>query len=130
MVCQLQIRLPYHIPNVDSNDEIFTKDEEFKAEAVNLIDSIINYILEDISQLDTKINKSSLDEVQFFSYVCLQSAELFTKYFEESKYSNSVIKKMVELARKYLESFKNSKTDAANSYNLKALINLSNKYEF
>jgi len=122
--------LPYHIPNIDSNDEIFTTDGKFKLEANDLIESIINYILEDISILDTKINKNSVDEVEFLSSVCLQSAELFMKHFEQSKYSSSVSKKMVELARKYLETFKNKKTDLANSDDLKALINLTNKYEF
>ena len=125
----MQIRLPYHIPNIDSNDEIFTKDEDFKLEASNLIENIINYILEDISQLDSKINKNSIDDVEFFSSVCLQCAELFTKNFEQSKYSNSIAKKMVELAKKYLDSFKNKKIDAANSDNIKALINIVNKYE-
>lgn len=122
--------MPYHIPNIDSNDEIFTTDEKFKQEAYELIENIIDFILEDISQLDSKINKSSVDEVEFFSSVCLQSSELFCKHFEESKYSSSVSKKMVELAMKHLETFKNKKTDVANSDNLKALINLINKYGF
>jgi len=129
LVCQLRIRLPYHIPNLDSNDEIFTKDEDFKTEANKLIETVISYILEDITLLDSKINKNNLEEVEFLSKLCIDSAELFSQNFEQSKYSNSVCRKMIELAKKYLDPFKNKKAELANSETLKALIALCNKFD-
>lgn len=131
LICQLQIRLPYHIPNIDSNDEIFTKDENYKEEANNLIENIIDLILEDITLMDSKINKNSLEDVEFLSSVCLSSAELFQKYFEQTKYSNSIAKKMVELAKKYLDNFKNNKkTDLSTFPNIISLMNLCCKFDF
>jgi len=38
LATQLQDTLPYHIPNVDSNDRIFIGNEEFKREANQLMD--------------------------------------------------------------------------------------------
>lgn len=129
MICQLQTKLPYHVQNIDSNDEIFTKDETFKAEANELLDSLINFILEDVSLLDSKINKNNADEALFLSGICLQSVELFTKHFDESKNSNSVSRKMIGLGKKYLESFKNKKLDNPNSDTMRELLNLCNQYE-
>lgn len=38
LTTQMQDSLPYHIPNVDSNDRIFTGNEEFRRECSQLID--------------------------------------------------------------------------------------------
>ena len=49
LYAQLQNKLPYHIFNVESNDEIFTGDEQFEQMGHTLIAQIISDILDDIS---------------------------------------------------------------------------------
>lgn len=43
---QLQDSLPYHIPNVDSNDRIFIGNDDFKREANQLLDFCFDQVLE------------------------------------------------------------------------------------
>ncbi len=110
---QLQIKLPYHISNgnlglnlVDSNDEIFTKDEMFRKEAQDLLDTIVNDVLNDISEYDSKLSSNDLVEYEFLINHCLVCGYNFFKIFENTKYRNSVIKKMIELSQNYLEHIK------------------------
>ncbi len=49
---QAQDNLPYHIPNVDSNDRIFIGNEEFKRECNQLLDYCFDQILETIEKLN------------------------------------------------------------------------------
>jgi hypothetical protein len=111
LTIQLQTKLPYHIPNVDSNDEIFTKDESFKAESQLLLEQTISAILEDISELDSKLSTYDMEEYEFLLNYCIDCATCFSTHFEPTKYSNGVSLKMLELAKKYLQHIKkNNKT--------------------
>lgn len=49
---QLQDTLPYHVPNVDSNDRIFTGNDDFKREGNQLLDFCFDQILEIIEKLN------------------------------------------------------------------------------
>lgn len=103
---QLQFKLPYHVFNVDSNDEIFTSDEGFKTEGHTLLETILQDILNDISEFDSKLSSYDYDEYEFLAGFCLNCAESFTTLFETTKYSKSVSNKMMELSRNYLEHLK------------------------
>ncbi len=129
LVSQLQNRLPYHIINVDSNDEIYTKDEEFKQEASDIIESLMNQILEDISILESKNDKFYFDELEFFVLICLQTIEIINNYFDDSKYSISVMKKLIGLADKKIEEIKNKKLEKNFSERFKILTKFYNKFE-
>ena len=129
LVSQLQNRLPYHIINVDSNDEIYTKDEEFKQEASDIIESLMNQILEDISILEAKNDKFYFDELEFFVLICLQTIEIINNYFDDSKYSISVMKKLIGLADKKIEEIKNKKLEKNFSERFKILTKFYNKFE-
>jgi hypothetical protein len=110
LTSQLQFKLPYHVPNIDSNDEIFTSDENFKNEGRVLLDNVLNEILSDISQFDSKLSNYDYDEYEFLAKFCIESADVFTNSFEVTKYSKSVSNKMIELARNYLEHMKKNST--------------------
>jgi hypothetical protein len=103
---QFQNKLPYHILNVDSNDEIFTKDENFRNEGQALLDQIISEILADISELDSKLSTHDFEEYEFLINYCIRCAESFSNLFETTKYSSNVTSKMLELAKNYLEHMK------------------------
>jgi hypothetical protein len=120
---QLQFKLPYHIPNLDSNDEIFPSDENFRLEGNNLIDTIMQEILSDISELDSKLPNYENEEYEFLTIFCLSCAETFGSSFEETKFLRSVINKMVELAKNYLEHMKKSLSYKAKVENYLGYIN-------
>lgn len=96
----------YIIKLVDSNDEIFTKDENFRKEAQELLDTIVNDVLTDISEYDSKLSSNDLNEYEFLINHCLVCCYNFFKIFENTKYRTSVIKKMIELSQNYLEHIK------------------------
>jgi hypothetical protein len=48
----MQETLPYRIPNVESNDQIFIGDDNFKKECEELTDHIFGQILDVIQKLD------------------------------------------------------------------------------
>lgn len=124
---QLQIKLPYHVLNVDSNDEIFVKDENFRNEGQGLLESIINDILAGISDYDSKLNPYDYDDYDFLFNFCLECAESFFSLFDidSSKFSRSVVNKMKELAQKYLENIK--KNRSLGKEKLSSLSNYLNK---
>jgi hypothetical protein len=125
LTIQLQNKLPYHILNVDSNDEIFTKDEGFKSEGQTLLEQTINTLLEDISELDSKLATHDFEEYEFLLTFCVDCACCFSNLFEKSKYSNGVASKMLELAKSYLEHIrKNNK-----SFSQEIIVRLNNFIE-
>jgi hypothetical protein len=110
LITQQQIKLPYHIQNIDSNDEIFPKDELFRNEGLELIRSLIDSILSEISSFDSNLSSFDYEEYEFLLILCLNCAETFNCLFQETKYSNSVINKLLELSKNYLENLKKNKT--------------------
>ena len=58
---QQQDSLPYHVPNVDSNDRIFIGNDDFKRESNQLLDFCFDQILEVIEKLnDVKASYSGV----------------------------------------------------------------------
>lgn len=107
---QLQIKLPYHIVNIDSNDEIFTSDEAFKSEGNVLLENTVSDILADISEYDSKLSNCDYDDYEFLILFCLNCAENFSNIFEPTKYFQNVNNKLIELAQNYLENIKKNPT--------------------
>ena len=68
----MQDTLPYRLPNVDSNDQIFLGHEEFHNECIETIDYCFNQITDLITTMDE--NKETYYEPLF--YTCLDSANL------------------------------------------------------
>lgn len=106
LTTQLQYKLPYHINNIDSNDEIFTSDENFKNEGYQILDSILTEVLNDISDFDSKLSNYDHEEYDFIAGFCIHCADNFINFFETTKFSKSVSNKMIELSKNYIEYLK------------------------
>ena len=99
---QLQNRLPYHVFNVDSNDEIFTGDPKYIMEGNQLIENILTEILNEISDFDGKVTPFDYDDFEFLINVCGNCIEIFKYNFEKTNFSTNVTNKMFELIQKYI----------------------------
>ena len=102
LTTQMQTKLPYHVFNVDSNDEIFTGDEQFKAQGQETIENIINDILNEISDYDSKLTQYDYDEFEFMIMICGDCIEIFKYNFEQTKFQINVQNKMCQLIEKYI----------------------------
>ena len=102
LTTQMQTKLPYHVYNVESNDEIFTGDEQFKKEGQEIIENIINDILTEISDYDSKLTPYDYDEFEFMIMICGDCIEVFKYNFEETKFETNVQNKMYQLIEKYI----------------------------
>ena len=100
---QLQTRLPYHVFNVDSNDEIFTGDQKYIMEGNELIETILTEILNEISEFDGKITPYDFDEFEFLINICGSCIEIFKYNFQKTNFAVNVTNKMFELIMKYIE---------------------------
>jgi hypothetical protein len=107
---QLQNKLPYHIFNVESNDEIFTGDEQFISIGNALIGQIISDILDDISEFDGQIQSNDYDSFEFMIGICGECTEMFKYDFEQTNFQVNVRNTMLQLIDKYIDCFaKNNK---------------------
>ena len=100
---QLQVRLPYHVYNVDSNDEIFTGDQKYIMEGNEIVETILTEILNEISEFDGKISPFDFDEFEFLINICGNSIEIFKYNFQKTTFAVNVTNKMFELIQKYIE---------------------------
>ena len=101
---QLQVRLPYHVYNVDSNDEIFTGDQKYIMEGNEIVETILTEILNEISEFDGKISPFDFDEFEFLINICGNSIEIFKYNFQKTSFAVKVTNKMFELIQKYIEA--------------------------
>jgi hypothetical protein len=101
---QLQVRLPYHVYNVDSNDEIFTGDQKYIMEGNEIVETILTGILNEISEFDGKISPFDFDEFEFLINICGNSIEIFKYNFQKTSFAVNVTNKMFELIQKYIEA--------------------------
>ena len=95
---QLQDTLPYHVPNVDSNDRIFIGNEDFKRECNQLLDYCFDQVLEIIEKLNEA--KSSY-LVELFN-VCILAANTLIANCQMTKKVDSFVNKMFKMADGYL----------------------------
>jgi hypothetical protein len=100
---QLQTRLPYHVFNVDSNDEIFTGDQKYIMEGNELVETILTEILNEISEFDGKITPYDFDDFEFLINICGNCIEIFKYNFQKTTFAVNVTNKMFELIMKYIE---------------------------
>ncbi|MCQ2816762.1 MAG: hypothetical protein MJ252_05795 [archaeon] len=101
LTTQLQNKLPYHIYNVDSNDEIFTGDPKFIEDANNLIDIILTDILNEISDYASKLTTMDYDEFEFMILICGTCFDIFKYNFEDTKFETNVKNRMIKLIEQY-----------------------------
>lgn len=127
LTTQLQIKLPYRIKYVDSNDEIFLGEESYNNEAVSLIISTVEDILGNISLLDEKLNELNLKQLEVLSFLCYDICNSFKRYLKLNKSVKNIITKMKELGDKYLNEYSNS--SKALKYKIVRLSNFKNSLE-
>ena len=120
---QLQTRLPYHVFNVDSNDEIFTGDPKYISEGNQIVENIITEILNEISEYDGKVTPFDYDEFEFLINVCGNCIEMFKYNFQTTNFSTSVTNKMFELIQKYIGNLSKN-----NAFGIKDKIEKNKKY--
>ena len=72
LTAQLQDKLPYGIPYVNSNDTIFIGNEDFRREANQLMDFCFGEIL----QVITELNDVKAEHVRELYWLCMLSASV------------------------------------------------------
>lgn len=97
LTTQLQISIPYHISNVDSNDEIFCGEEGYMTEGYQLMEYLINEnmcLLENLSE-----NKRSLNNAERLSIVnlILEMKTVLEKFSKLTKYVKGLCTKIDDL---------------------------------
>ena len=120
---QLQTRLPYHVFNVDSNDEIFTGDQKYIQEGNEILENILTEILNEISEFDGKITPYDFDEFEFLINTCGNCIEIFKYNFQKTSFCKNVTSKMYELIQKYIEALSKN-----NAFGIKDKIQKYKKY--
>ena len=105
LYAQLQNKLPYHIFNVESNDEIFTGDEQFINMGHSLIGQIISDILDDISEFDGQLTPTDYENYEFMIGICGECTEMFKYNFEQTTFQSNVRNTMHQLILKYIDCF-------------------------
>ena len=120
---QLQNRLPYHVFNVDSNDEIFTGDPKYIGEGNQIVENILTEILNEISEFDGKITPFDFDNFEFLINVCGNCIEMFKYNFQKTNFAINVTNKMFELIKKYIENLGKN-----NAFGIKDKIEKYKKY--
>ena len=120
---QLQTRLPYHVFNVDSNDEIFTGDPNYISQGNQIVEIILNDILDEISDFDGKVSPYDFDDFEFLINVCGNCIEMFKYNFQRTNFSVNVSNKMFELIQKYIGNLAKN-----NAFGVKEKIEKYKKY--
>ena len=93
---QLQNRLPYHVFNVESNDEIFRRDPKYIQEGNQILENILTEILNGISLFDAKVTPIDFDDFEFY-YI-----EIMKYNFKKTNFVTNITNKMFELIQKYI----------------------------
>jgi len=95
---QLQDKLPYEVPGVDSNDKIFIGNEGFKREADQLLDYLFDQILEEIATL----NEIKQQHFQQLHDICMDTASCLMINCALSKKIDNFINKLFKMADQYV----------------------------
>lgn len=104
LASQTQERLPYRIPFVNSNDQIFIGNDDFVAESNRMIDYCFAQVLETIS----KLNEQKETHLKQLFMMCINCANLLigvgdTGHKDIAKFIN----KMFKMADGYLTEYNN-----------------------
>ena len=126
----LQMKLPYHILNIDSNDEMFIGEESYTEEGNKLINKLIEDILEGIAFCEEKKLLLKTTQIENLALNCYEIASTIKKYLKVNKLIKSVATKMKLLADDYYDLYSkkkdNSKIAAARLKNYKVSFENSN----
>lgn len=99
---QIQDKLPYRIPFVNSNDQIFIGNEDFVKEANSLMD----YCFKEILDVITSLNETKKEHLADLFNICLMSANVLIGH---ASYGNKQItmftNKMFKMSDAYLTEF-------------------------
>ena len=98
LATQLQDTLPYHAPNVDSNDRIFIGNDDFRREANGLLDHCFDQILEIIE----KLNEVKVSYFGILFQICILAANTLIAHCQMTKKVEAFINKMFKMADGYL----------------------------
>ena len=120
---QLQNRLPYHVFNVESNDEIFTGDPKYIQEGNQILENILTEILNGISEFDAKVTPIDFDDFEFLINICGNCIEIMKYNFQKTNFVANVTNKMLELIQKYIGNLGKN-----NAYGIKDKIEKYKKY--
>ncbi len=102
LASQQQERLPYRIPYVNSNDQIFIGNEGFTTEAENLMDFCFSQVLDTITRLNEQKNQFS---GELFT-LCLTSANLLIGIGNTgNKQIGAFINKMFKMADGFMADY-------------------------
>lgn len=111
---QLQDKLPYSVPYVNSNDEIFIGNEDFGKEACELMDDIFSEVLETITKLNG-MKASHLKELFFMAVTAANT--LIVNCDVMNKSISSYTNKLFKMSDGYLTEFNNTiGEDPANAH--------------
>jgi hypothetical protein len=99
---QTQDALPYTIPNVNSNDQIFIGNEEFRKEANSCANYCFNKLLEYVEAL----NGIKMSHPQEFFYLLMTCANVITSVGELSiKQMSAVCNKFFKMSDQFLTEY-------------------------
>lgn len=119
----LQFRLPYHIKNVDSNDDFLANEVSYQKEGLILIDKSINEIMEGITYLDTKKEEMKGVDLENFSLIAFEISYSLSKFIENNKQVKLIKRKMKELAIEYYHLYEKKKDRSCLKYErIKSLV--------
>lgn len=105
LASQLQTKLPYSVNYVNSNDAVFTGNQEFNKEANEMIDYCFGQILEIV----TKLNESKASNLKPLFMVCISSANLLVSNGNYGVRSiSNISNKMFKMADGFLTEWNQS----------------------
>lgn len=100
LTTQLQITLPYHVQNLDSNDEIFCGDQAYMEEGLKLIELLVGEVLGSIELLTSwsgELKKEKM--VSLFSESVCEFRMVSERFAKMSKAGKKVIERIDELGK-------------------------------
>lgn len=92
---QLQIKLPYHVQNVDSNDEIFCGEDNYVEEGTNLLNIAISELLATVESL--KLKSGDIRKYNMKSNIgntLNEAISVFESFLKNTKNSKIIIEQM------------------------------------
>ncbi len=99
LTTQLQIAFPYHVLNLDSNDEIFCGDETYMEEGSKLIEFVVTEIFNAIELLSAKKDDIKKEKLINIYYDALIEFKMITERFAKMNKSGvQMVEKLNSLA--------------------------------
>lgn len=98
LTTQLQIAFPYHVVNLDSNDEIFCGDQAYMEEGTKLIDFLVSELFNAVDLLTSKKDELKKEKLITFYYENLVEFKMVTERFAKmNKLGKKIVEKISEV---------------------------------